>query len=193
MNKTYFHHLFCLCFFCLLAACSDSEETFSDYLTPATGSEGAFNQGLSFTEGSSTQTVSFDAGNTWTATLKEANISDWCRVSPTQGNAGKNTISISVSQNSLEEPRTATLIISAGSVSKQVSITQAAKPYIAPDGLSWNPEKPDADQPVTLTFKATSKSGLYGYTGNVYVHIGVVSDSDWLYVPADWDKNIDKC
>ena len=193
MNKTYFYHLFCLCFFCLLPACSDSEETFSDYLTPATGSEGAFNQGLSFTESSSTQTVSFDAGNTWTATLKEANISDWCRVSPTQGNGGKNTISISVSQNSLEEPRTATLIISAGSVSKQVNITQAAKPYVAPDGLSWKPEAPDADQPVTLTFKATNKSALYGYTGDVYVHIGVVSDGDWMYVPADWDKNTDKC
>ena len=193
MNKTYFYHLFCLCLFCLLPACSDSEETFSDYLTPATGSEGAFNQGLSFTEGSSTQTVSFDAGNTWTATLKEANKSDWCRVSPTQGNAGKNTISISVSQNSLEEPRTATLIISAGSVSKQVNITQAAKPYVAPDGLSWSPETPDADQPVTFTFKATGKSALYGYSGDVYVHIGVVNDGEWQYVPADWDKNIDKC
>ena len=193
MNKTYFYHLFCLCFFCLLPACSDSEKTFSDYLTPATGSEGAFNQGLSFTESSSTQTVSFDAGNTWTATLKEANISDWCRVSPTQGNGGKNTISISVSQNSLEEPRTATLIISAGSVSKQVNITQAAKPYVAPDGLSWKPEAPDADQPVTLTFKATNKSALYGYTGDVYLYIGVVSDGDWMYMPADWGKNTDKC
>ena len=145
MKNISIYPLICLCLCWLFSACSDSEETFSDYFTPATGSEGAFNQGISFTEGSSTQTVSFDAGNTWTATLKEANKSDWCRVSPTQGNAGKNTISISVSQNSLEEPRTATLIISAGSVSKQVNITQAAKPYVAPDGLSWSPETPDAD------------------------------------------------
>ena len=62
-----------------------------------------------------------------------------------------------------------------------------------PEGLSWKPEAPDADQPVTLTFKASSKSALYGYTGDVYLHIGVVSDGDWMYVPADWNKNIDKC
>ena len=85
------------------------------------------------------------------------------------------------------------MIISAGTASKQVNITQAAKPYIAPDGLSWSPSAPDADQPITLTFKATSKSALYGYTGDVYVHIGIVSAGDWMYVPADWNKNIDKC
>ncbi|MBQ8875693.1 MAG: alpha-amylase, partial [Bacteroides sp.] len=60
-------------------------------------------------------------------------------------------------------------------------------------GLSWSPEKPDADQPITITFKATSKSGLYAYAGDVYVHIGIVSEGEWLYVPADWNKNIDKC
>ena len=193
MNKTYLYHLICLCLFCLLPACSDSEEAFSDYLTPATGSETAFSQGLNFTEGSSTQTVSFDAGNTWAASLKDANTSDWCRVSPTKGNAGKSTISISVAQNGVKEARTATVIISAGTVSKSINITQAAKPYVAPDGLSWTPEAPDADQPLTLTFKATSKSALYGYSSDVFVHIGVVSDGDWMYVPADWDKNIDKC
>ena len=162
MNKTYLYHLLFFCLFCLLPACSDSEEAFNDYITPTTGSEIAFSQGLNFTEGSSTQTVSFDAGNTWAASLKDANTSDWCRISPTKGNAGKSTISISVAQNGTEEARTATVIISAGTVSKSINITQAAKPYVTPDGLSWTPEAPDADQPLTLTFKATSKSALYG-------------------------------
>ena len=193
MKTNNFYLFICLCLFGLLPACSDSEEEFSDYLQPLAGSEAAFSQGLSFTEASSTQTISFDAGNVWTATLKDTETSSWCRISPTKGNAGQSTISISVAQNGVEEVRTATLIISAGTASKQVNITQAAKPYIAPDGLSWSPSAPDADQPVTLTFKATSKSALYGYTGDVYVHIGIVSDGDWMYVPADWNKNIDKC
>ena len=193
MKKNYLYPLLCLCLFWLLPACSDSEEEFTDYLTPVAGSESAFTQGLSFSESAMTQTITFEAGNTWTATLEGTDVSSWCQVNPTKGNAGKSTISISARKNDTEEQRNATLIITTGTINKQVGITQAAKPYKAPDGLSYTPEKPDADQPITLTFKATSKSALYGYNGDVYVHIGVVSESDWMYVPADWNQNIDKC
>ena len=193
MKNNVIYPIICLCLCWIWAACSDSEEEFSDYLTPATGSEPAFSQGLNFTEGASTQTLTFETGNTWTASIEGTDASAWCRVSPTKGNAGQSTVSVSVAQNGAEEARNATLIFSVGTLNRQISITQAAKPYVAPDGLSWKPEAPDADQPVTLTFKATNKSALYGYTGDVYVHIGVVSDGDWMYVPADWDKNTDKC
>lgn len=185
--------IICLCLCWLLPACSDSEEEFTNYLTPATGSEAAFSQGLSFTESAMTQTLTFESGNAWSATLEGTDASSWCHINPTKGNAGQSTISISANKNETSEVRNATLIISSGTLNKQVSITQAAKPYVVPDGLSWNPEKPDADQPVTLTFKATSKSGLYAYSGDVYVHIGIVSEGEWQHVPADWDKNIDKC
>ncbi len=67
------------------------------------------------------------------------------------------------------------------------------KPVVIKDGLSWNPEAPDADKELTITFKATSGSELFNHTGDVYVHTGVVSEGTWLYVPADWDKNIAKC
>ena len=193
MKKKFLYPIICLCLCWIWTACSDSEEEFSDYLTPSSGSETAFSQGISFENGSSTQTLTFEAGNAWTASIEGTDASAWCRVSPTKGNAGQNTVSVSVAQNGAEEARNATLIFSVGTLNRQVNITQAAKPYVAPDGLSWKPEAPDADQPVTLTFKATNKSALYGYTGDVYVHIGVVSDGDWLYVPADWGKNTDKC
>ena len=193
MKKYAIYPLICLCLCWIWTACSDSEEEFSDYLTPSSGSETAFSQGISFENGSSTQTLTFEAGNAWTASIEGTDASAWCRVSPTKGNAGQNTVSVSVAQNGAEEARNATLTFSVGTLNRQVNITQAAKPYVAPDGLSWKPEAPDADQPVTLTFKATNKSALYGYNGDVYVHIGVVSDGDWLYVPADWDKNTDKC
>ena len=193
MKKKFLYPIICLCLCWIWTACSDSEEEFSDYLTPSSGSETAFSQGISFENGSSTQTLTFEAGNAWTASIEGTDASAWCRISPTKGNAGQNTVSVSVAQNGAEEARNATLIFSVGTLNRQVNITQAAKPYVAPDGLSWKPEAPDADQPVTLTFKANSKSALYGYTGEVYVHIGVVSDGDWLYVPADWGKNTDKC
>ena len=98
MKTNYFYPLICLCIGWLWSACSDSTEEFTDHLTPAAGSEAAFSQGLSFTEGSSTQTVTFDAGSDWTATLKDTEASAWCRISPTQGKAGQSTISIGVAK-----------------------------------------------------------------------------------------------
>ena len=193
MKKQVFYSLVCLCLWWLLPACSDNEEEFADTLTPLPESEVVFGQGLRFSESSSTQTLAFETGNAWTATLNGENTSAWCRVNPIQGKAGKHTVSISVAQNGLEQERQAQLTFSVGTLTQNVSITQAAKAYVAPEGLSYSPEKPDADQPLTLTFKANSQSALYGYTGEVYVHIGVVSDGDWQYVPADWGQNIDKC
>lgn len=61
------------------------------------------------------------------------------------------------------------------------------------DGLSYSETSPDADKPLTITFKAVSGSGLFGYTGDVYVHIGVVSEGIWQYVPAEWTQNLPKC
>lgn len=67
------------------------------------------------------------------------------------------------------------------------------EPVEVPEGLSWIPEEPDADQELTIYFKAAASSALKGYTGEVYIHTGVVSEGTWLYVPAEWDENLDKC
>jgi 1,4-alpha-glucan branching enzyme len=61
------------------------------------------------------------------------------------------------------------------------------------EGLNYSPISPNADQSLKITFKAPSSSALYGYTGDVYIHIGVVADGSWMYVPADWSTNIAKC
>jgi 1,4-alpha-glucan branching enzyme len=61
------------------------------------------------------------------------------------------------------------------------------------DGFNYDPASPDADKTLKVTFKAGSSSALYGYTGDVYLHTGVVSEGTWLYVPAAWDENLAKC
>ena len=61
------------------------------------------------------------------------------------------------------------------------------------DGFNINPSAPDADKELTITFKAAKSSPLYGYTGDVYAHTGVVSEGTWMYVPAEWEENIAKC
>jgi len=67
------------------------------------------------------------------------------------------------------------------------------QPVTIKEGLSWSLTSPDADKELTIWFKAASSSKLYNYTGEVYAHIGVVSEGTWKYVPAEWDENIAKC
>lgn len=61
------------------------------------------------------------------------------------------------------------------------------------EGLNYSPQTPDADQALTITFKAPTSSALFGYKGDVYIHTGIVSEGDWQYVPAEWNQNTDKC
>lgn len=60
-------------------------------------------------------------------------------------------------------------------------------------GIFTSPAQPNADAEVSITFKATSTSALYGYTGKVYAHIGVIVDGVWKFVPAAWNENLAKC
>ncbi|MEA5064353.1 MAG: alpha-amylase, partial [Petrimonas sp.] len=66
-------------------------------------------------------------------------------------------------------------------------------PATIKEGLSWNPETADADKELTIWFKAASTSPLYNYTGDVYIHTGVISEGVWQFVPAEWNQNLDKC
>lgn len=66
-------------------------------------------------------------------------------------------------------------------------------PLTIKEGLSWGPSAVDADKELTIWFKAPAGSPLYNYTGDVYIHIGVVSEGTWEHVPAAWNENIAKC
>src|SRR5258705_8922670 len=58
--------------------------------------------------------------------------------------------------------------------------------------LTWTPAFAKDNDNITITVDATKGNlGLAGYSGNVYVHIGVItsasaSGSNWLYVPFTW-------
>lgn len=59
--------------------------------------------------------------------------------------------------------------------------------------VTTSPSPLNADLPGKITFIPSSSSPLYNYSGDIYVHIGVINGSTWLYVPADWNTNLDKC
>lgn len=58
--------------------------------------------------------------------------------------------------------------------------------------LSWSPSFPKATDAIKITVDATKgNKGLLDFSGNVYVHIGVITSaskngSDWKYAPFTW-------
>lgn len=111
-------HLICFSLVLTFTACSDDKEEFQEYLTPAFGSESVFEQGFSFGEAASSQSVSFEAGYQWTAELSGEDIG-WCSINPAKGLSGKATIMVSVGKNETGKARTAQLNIISGSKKKR--------------------------------------------------------------------------
>ncbi len=64
--------------------------------------------------------------------------------------------------------------------------------------ITASPALPTDNQQVTITYDATKgTAGLKDYSGDIYAHIGVITDkssssSDWKYVVAGWGINMDK-
>lgn len=61
------------------------------------------------------------------------------------------------------------------------------------DGINLIPTNPEADKELTIIFKAPKTSALYAEKGDVYIHAGIVSEGEWMHVPAAWDQNLEKC
>ncbi len=68
-------------------------------------------------------------------------------------------------------------------------------PVIEETGTAlWcTPGTPDADEAMTISFRAGEDSKLYNYSGDVYAHIGVVVFGTWEFVKADWTENLPEC
>ena len=149
---------------------------------------------LEFDGGEGTQTLNVTSSVTWA--LKQTSGESWCKPSRTFGKSST-TVDITVTANS-PEPRTAEFVFSAsGSPSVTVTVKQAAgnaevaveKGEFYPDpasGIEVDPVCPDADKPCTIIFKPASDNPLYGHTGELYGHFGVVVDGEWKFVPSDW-------
>lgn len=58
--------------------------------------------------------------------------------------------------------------------------------------LTWTPDFPKENDNVIITVDASKgNQGLLGYTGDVYVHVGLITslsanEDDWKYVPFTW-------
>ncbi len=144
---------------------------------------------LSFGGDGGTKIVKVTSSSPWS--LEQTPGSDWCSPSVTSGKASA-VIDINVAANGLGH-RTAELVFSAaGEVPITVTVNQSAgRGDFYPDaasGITLDPSAPDADKPVTIKFNPASGNPLYNHSGELYGHLGVVVEGEWMYVVGEWGK-----
>lgn len=172
----------------LAAGCQPTLEQFS--VTPTTLEFGGDAQSL---------TVSVTAGDTWVVDITEG--AGWITSSKTYGQTSAD-VTVSVTANS-EVPRSGKMVFSCSGQSIEVTVNQAAgnaeveveKGEFYPDptsGIDLDPVCPDADKPCTIKFNPASDNPLYGHTGELYAHLGVIVDGEWKYVPTEWGSTDEK-
>ena len=154
---------------------------------------------LNFTGEAGSQTVSVTASDTWALKIKDGG--SWLTTSHTYGKSSAQ-VTVSVTANAPAE-RSAIVLFSCSGQSIEVTVNQAAgnaeveveKGEFYPDPASCievDPVCPNADRPCTIIFKPASDNPLYGHTGELYGHFGVVVDGEWKYVPTEWGTTEEK-
>ena len=154
---------------------------------------------LNFSGEAGTQTVSVTADDTWA--LKIENGGSWLSTSRTYGKSSAD-VEVSVTANA-PEARSAQIVFSCAGQSITVKVSQAAgnaeveveKGEFYPDPASCievDPVCPDADKPCTIKFNPDAANPLYGHSGELYAHLGVVVDGEWKFVPTEWGSTDEK-
>ena len=158
---------------------------------------------LDFDGTAGTQTLTVTSTGTWALTMPSG--ASWLSSSKTYANSSM-TIEISVTENT-PEARMAELVFNAsGCPAVKVTVNQAAgtaeKPVggtepgefypVAESGITVEPALPDADGPCTIKFMPDASNPLYGYSGELYGHFGVVVDDEWKFVPTEWGTTEEK-
>ena len=114
-----------------LAACSKSEDggtTNPDPTPEKPKAEIKLNTSSSnFTADGGRDEISFSSTEAWTAEVINSRADGWCAVSPTSGDAGEATITISTKPNDTPDERNASVRIKAGTAQKTINVSQKQK------------------------------------------------------------------
>ena len=173
----------------VIAGCKPALEPFS--VTPTV---------LEFSGEAGSQDIAITAGAGWT--LKVAPGNSWLSTSRTYGTSSAN-VTVSVTANS-PTPRSAEITVSSSGQqpivltvnqapgTAEVTVEKGEFYPAAASGIEVDPVCPDADKPCTIKFNPTPDNPLYGHTGELYGHFGVVVEGDWMFVPTDWATTEEK-
>ena len=149
--------------------------------------------------------LSVTCDGNWMVSRSEGD--QWCSISVASGR-GNGTVSVTVSRNEAEDERSTQLVFSAEGLSPvTVAVTQkgtkSAAPVIPDDpenlvspdpasGITVEPSYPNADEACVIKFNPQSGNPLYNHSGELYGHLGVVVEGEWMFVPSDWGTTDEK-
>lgn len=116
-------------------------------------------------EGGSTS-FTVTAPGTWTAAVQPASdgtAAAWLTIDPASGEAGEHTVTLTAEANTAEEERTATVIVTSGSSSATVSVSQAGTTAQDEPEEPEEPDTPDHTGLVKTVTLTVSSEGDYIY------------------------------
>ena len=159
----------------LIAGCGGTGTETGPEITPEIKfTEDIVTSGISVESAEQSITLSFSTNVAWSATVS----ADWLTISPSSGEAGKNSVKVEVEENRTGQPRSATITISDKESTQKVSVTVRQETLKA--SLTVSPE--------SLEFSANKGEEMLNVTSNTdWV---ITKDAEWITLDSDKGKGL---
>ena len=159
----------------LIAGCGGTGTENEPETTPEIKfTEDIVTSGISVESAEQSITLSFSTNVAWSATVS----ADWLTISPSSGEAGKNSVKVEVEENRTGQPRSATITISDKESMQKVSVTVRQEALKA--SLTVSPE--------SLEFSANKGEEMLNVTSNTdWV---ITKDAEWITLDSDKGKGL---
>jgi len=159
----------------LIAGCGGTGTETGPEITPEIKfTEDIVTSGISVESAEQSITLSFSTNVAWSATVS----ADWLTISPSSGEAGKNSVKVEVEENRTGQPRSATITISDKESMQKVSVTIRQEALKA--SLTVSPE--------SLEFSANKGEEMLNVTSNTdWV---ITKDAEWITLDSDKGKGL---
>ena len=159
----------------LIAGCDGTGTENEPEITPEIKfTEDIVTSGISVESAEQSITLSFSTNVVWSATVS----ADWLTISPSSGEAGKNSVKVEVEENRTGQPRSATITISDKESMQKVSVTVRQEALKA--SLTVSPE--------SLEFSANKGEEMLNVTSNTdWV---ITKDAEWITLDSDKGKGL---
>ena len=159
----------------LIAGCGGTGTENEPEITPEIKfTEDIVTSGISVESAEQSITLSFSTNVAWSATVS----ADWLTISPSSGEAGKNSVKVEVEENRTGQPRSATITISDKESTRKVSVTVRQEALKA--SLTVSPE--------SLEFSANKGEEMLNVTSNTdWV---ITKDAEWITLDSDKGKGL---
>ena len=159
----------------LIAGCGGTGTENEPEITPEIKfTEDIVTSGISVESAEQSITLSFSTNVAWSATVS----ADWLTISPSSGEAGKNSVKVEVEENRTGQPRSATITISDKESTRKVSVTVRQEALKA--SLTVSPE--------SLELSANKGEEMLSITSNTdWV---ITKDAEWITLDSDKGKGL---